>query len=157
MYKKTLNAIKRARTSTGITQERLAEMAGYSVDAIKAWESGTRRASIEVLEMLGTCLNAPWLTSIYLREGAGGGPLENVIPDFVPGTTLSQSALQLIDRIYAFADNHSDRKLISIAADNVITPEEREAYDAIMADLLEITQAALTLRFSRQESDISER
>ena len=44
MDKTSENVLKRARKSKGITQEKAAEMSGYSVDAIQAWEAGTRRA-----------------------------------------------------------------------------------------------------------------
>lgn len=149
MDKNNLNAIKRARNSAGITQEKLAEMSGYSTESIKAWEGGTRNASIEVLDMLALCLSAPWLPGIYLREQSVGGSLDEVIPSFDPGLSLSQATLQLIDRIYAFADKRSDRRLVSIASDNVITDEERADFDAILAELHDIVKAAAALRYSK--------
>jgi len=148
MYKNDLNAIKRARNSAGITQEKLAEMSGYSVESIKAWENGGRGASIEVLDMLALCLAAPWLPGIYLREQSAGGILDDVIPSFAPGMSLSQAVLQLINRIYAFADKHSDRRLVSIAADNIISEEERPDFDAILEELRDIVSAAAALRYS---------
>ena len=42
MYRNPSNAIQRARLSNGMTQEALAERAGYSVDSVRAWESGAR-------------------------------------------------------------------------------------------------------------------
>ena len=89
MDKNTGNALKRARLAQGITQERLAEMSGYSVDSIAAWEGGGRTASVPVLELLSVCLGAPWLTGVYLREQAGGA-LDGVIPEFSPNLGLSR-------------------------------------------------------------------
>lgn len=151
MDKNPVNAIKRARISKGITQERAAEMSGYSVDSIQAWESGARRASVEVLDILGICLDAPWLTGMYLREMSSQG-LSDLIPAFSPGEPLSKTVLALLNRIYDFADNHSDRRLMRIAEDDVISPDERKEFDAIMEDLVEIIQAATALRYANTTS-----
>ena len=151
MDKNTGNALKRARLAQGITQERLAEMSGYSVDSIAAWEGGGRTASVPVLELLSVCLGAPWLTGVYLREQAGGA-LDGVIPEFSPNLGLSQAACELISKIYAFADKHHDRTLIALAADNQITEQERPYYDEIVADLRELQKAILAVRFSQSNT-----
>ena len=140
------NAIKRARIAQGITQEKLAEMSGYSTDAIRAWELGTRQASVPVLELLAVCLSAPWLTGVYLREQAAGA-LDDIVPQFTPGEPLAEAVVRLVNRIYAFADNHRDRRLLAIAADNVITPDERREYETIIDELQDIMAAAMELRY----------
>ncbi len=61
MYQTKQNAIQRARISKGLTQEALADRAGYSADSVRAWECGARVASIEALDILATCLDAAWL------------------------------------------------------------------------------------------------
>lgn len=152
MDKKTGNAVKRARILTGYSQEKAAEMSGYSVDSIQAWEAGTRRASVEALDTLALCYNAPWLAGMYLRELSQGG-FADTIPDFTPGEPLPQTVLALLDHIYAFCDQHSDRRLMAIAADGKITAEERPEFDAIMKDLREITQAAMAVRFAKMEKE----
>ncbi|MEG1858481.1 MAG: helix-turn-helix domain-containing protein [Pseudoflavonifractor sp.] len=149
MYKYDTNAIKRARVGAGVTQEKLAEMSGYSVESIKAWENGNRTASIEVLDMLGICLSTPWVTGIYLREQSVGGALDNLIPSFNPGDGLSQATVRLLHRIYAFADSHKDRQLLSIAEDDTIDADERVQFDEIMGDLQDIVEAALALRYAK--------
>lgn len=146
MDKNAGNAIKRARIAQGITQERLAEMSGYSTDAISAWENGIRQASVPVLELLAVCLSAPWLTGVYLREQANGS-LDDILPAFTPGEPLSRAVVRLIDRVYAFGDSHGDRRLLSIAADDVITPDERREFDAIIEDLQGIVAAAMEVRY----------
>ncbi len=45
MDKNKRNALQRARLSSGLTQEALAERSGYSADSVRAWESGARMAS----------------------------------------------------------------------------------------------------------------
>lgn len=146
MDKNAGNALKRARIAQGITQEKLAEMSGYSTDAISAWENGVRQASVPVLELLAVCLSAPWLIGVYLREQANGA-LDDIVPAFMPGKPLSGAVVQLINRIYAFADSHGDRRLLSIAEDNVITPDERREFESIVEDLQGIIAAAMELRY----------
>lgn len=149
MDKNPGNAVKRARNSKGMTQERLAEMSGYSVDSIQAWEAGTRQPSVSVLDLLGICLDAPWLTAMYLREQSEGQGLAETIPTINPGEPLSKTVLALLNRIYAFADKHNDRRLMQIAEDDVISEEERPEFDTIMQDLMEIIQAAGDVRYAR--------
>jgi len=149
MDKMSVNALKRARNSKGITQERAAEMSGYSVDAIQAWEAGTRRASVEVLDTLALCYDAPWLAGMYLRE-LSRGSVAQIFPDFQPGVPLPQAVVALLDKVNHFSDRHSDRRLIALAADGQIDDTERAEYDAIMEDLHAICEAAMALKFAKE-------
>lgn len=150
MDKNAENAIRRARKLAGVTQEKAAEMSGYSVDSIQAWEAGTRRAPVEVLDMLAICYNANWLAGLYLREFSSGSVAES-IPACTPGQPLPKTVLALLKRIYEFSDRHSDRRLMAIAADGRITEEERVEFDAILADLEGITRAAADVRYAQCE------
>lgn len=147
MDKMSGNALKRARNSRGIPQEKAAEMSGYSVDAIQAWEAGTRRASVEVLDLLAICYEAPWLAGMYLRELSTGSVAET-FPAFRPGVPLPQAVAAVLDKVLTFTERHSDRRLIAMAADGVIDDQERAEYDAILDDLQAICQAAMELKFS---------
>lgn len=149
MDKMSENALKRARRNKGITQEKAAEMSGYSVDAIQAWEAGTRRAAVEVLDTLAVCYDAPWLAGMYLRE-LSRGSIHSTLPEFEPGRPLPMAVMGLLDRILKFSEEHGDRRLIALAADGQIDPEERAEYDAIMADLQEICKAAMELKFAKE-------
>lgn len=147
MDKSAGNALKRARLAQGITQEKLAEMSGYSTDAISAWENGARQASVPVLELLAVCLSAPWLTGVYLREQANGA-LDDILPAFTPGKPISGAVIRLVNQIYAFSDKHNDRRLLTIAEDDVIAPDERREFDSVMEDLQGIVAAVMELRYS---------
>lgn len=148
MDKMSENALKRARRNKGITQEKAAEMSGYSVDAIQAWEAGTRRASVEVLDTLAVCYDAPWLAGMYLREQSRGS-IHATMPEFEPGRPLPVAVMGLLDRIMTFSEQHRDRRLITLAADGQIDSSEREEYDKIMEDLQEICKAAMELKFAK--------
>lgn len=146
----SVNALRRARNSRGITQEKAAEMSGYSVDAIQSWESGCTRASVEVLDTLALCYEAPWMAGMYLRE-LSRGSIAETMPAFEPGRPLPQAVMALLDKVMTFTDRHSDRRLIALAADGQIDDQERREYDAIMEDLQAICQAAMELRYAKEE------
>lgn len=63
--------------------------------------------------------------------------------------SVLEASAKLTNRIYAFADSHADRRLMRMAEDNVIDPTERPEFDAILDELQEIVEAALTLRCAR--------
>lgn len=149
MDKTSPNALKRARNSKGITQEKAAEMSGYSVDAIQAWEAGTRRASLEALERLAIAYDAPWLPQMYLRE-LSTGSLAETLPEFRPGVPVSQAVLTVLQKLDQFYTQHSDRRLISLAADGVIDEAERSEYDHIMEDLKDLSRAFEELKYSEK-------
>ena len=94
MYQRTSNAIQRARNSTGLTQEALAERSGYSSDSVRAWESGARVPSLEALNILAESLAAPWLPGVFLREQSAY--LNSLIPDFRPGLPVAEAAAPTI-------------------------------------------------------------
>lgn len=148
MDKASVNALRRARSTAGVTQEKAAEMSGYSVDAIQAWEAGTRRASVEVLDTLAVCYNAPWLSGMYLRE-LSRGSVAQTMPAFRPGVPLPQAVVALIDKVLSFNEKHGDRRLMAMAADGTIDETERPEFDAIMAELEEICATAMELKFAK--------
>lgn len=141
------NVIKRARLSAGITQEKAAEMSGYSVDAIQAWEAGSRRCSVEVLDLLAVCYGAPWLASIYWRE-LESESLAQVVPEFTPGKPLAQAALAVIHRLNALGDRGLVTRLAEIAADGLIDDAELPEFEAMLEDLRGLMAAANELKFA---------
>ena len=150
MDKTSGNALKGARLSSNYTQERAAEAIGCSVDAIRAWESGSRRPEVETVERLAIVYETKWLPQIYLRE-LSSGVLSETLPEFRPGVPLPQATLGVLDKLNKFFARHSDSRLISIGADGVIDAKERPEFDAIMADLGELARAYEELRYAKQD------
>lgn len=140
------NIYKNARQSAGLTQERAAEMLGTSVESIRAYETGGRVPPSEMVELMVICYNAQFLAYQHIRASANMA--RSIIPDIKESTLLEASA-RLTNRIYAFADNHLDRRLMQIAEDNCISAAERQEFDAIAQDLAEIVEAALALRYAQ--------
>ena len=134
------NAIQRARQSAGLTQEALAERAGYSVDTIRAWETGGRKCPMDALDILCEILGAPWLAGTYLREIYRSAA--EVIPDFRAGVPLAEATAAFISAVLEMTDGRFDRQLLRMVADGRVTADEAPAYREIM-DLAERSVVAL--------------
>ena len=100
MDKNKRNALQRARLSSGLTQEALAERSGYSADSVRAWEFGARMASLEALGILGEVLDAPWLPGVYLREQSTA--LNDLLPDFEVDRPLAEAAAEYVSCILSW-------------------------------------------------------
>lgn len=135
---------KTARREAGLSQEAAAERLYISLTTLAAIERGERQPQPAVIGRMTDLYLKPMLALQYVRACASEvGP--GIIPD-VEERPLALSVMQLVNRIYAFADAHKDRALMQIAEDGVIDDKERPEYDAIVADLGEIVRAALELR-----------
>ena len=141
------NIYKIAREARGLTQEAAAEKLGISDSSIRAYETGQRVPPNEVVELMAICYDAQHLAFQHLRET--NSMYGSIVPA-VPDCSVLEASAKLINRIYEFADSHSDRRLMRIAEDNVIDQDERPEFDAILEDLQEIVEAALAVKCARQ-------
>ena len=141
------NIYKIAREARGLTQEAAAEKLGISDSSIRAYETGQRVPPNEVVELMAICYDAQHLAFQHLRET--NSMYGSIVPA-VPDCSVLEASAKLINRIYEFADRHSDRRLMRIAEDNVIDQDERPEFDAILEDLQEIVEAALAVKCARQ-------
>lgn len=139
------NHCKTARKEAGISQESAAERLYISVTTLQAVERGDREPQAALIGRMVDVYQKPMLAMQYVRYCAAEvGP--GIIPD-VEDRPLGQSVMRLVSRIYRFADAHQDRRLLEIAEDGQIDPLERPVYDGILADLGDIIQAAMELRY----------
>lgn len=152
MYKNPSNAIQRARLGSGLTQEALAERAGYSSDSVRAWESGARTCPIDALGILSEILDAPWLTGVYLRESSRSG-LEELIPDFKVGRPLPEAAADYISCVLDLIDGKFDRKLLRMIADGKISDDEQPVFEEIMEAAAKSIKAYYEMRFAKKGED----
>lgn len=140
------NIYKIAREARGLTQEAAAEKLGISDSSIRAYETGQRVPPNEVVELMVICYDAQHLAYQHLRET--NAMYGRIVPA-VPECSVLEASAKLINRIYDFADSHSDRRLMRIAEDNIIDEAERPEFNAILADIQEIVEAALAVRYAR--------
>lgn len=148
MYQSAQNAIQRARISKGLTQEALAERAGYSADSVRAWECGARVASIEALDILAACLDAAWLPGVYLREQSAA--LQSLLPEFEVGRPLPEAAAEYITAVLELVDMRFDRQLLRMIADGKVDDSESEIFDEILDAAGKAAKAYYEMRFARR-------
>lgn len=148
MYAEYLIDIKKARQDTHLTLEQAAEAAEVSLESWKAYEYGQRIPPRETMARICEALNAPWLALEWLR--ASDGSL-GVLPEGITVQALPTAALQLISRVWEFADRHRDRQLMAIAQDGRIDADEWGEFQTIVDDLDGIIQAALQVKFTNDQ------
>lgn len=148
MYTEYRNIYKNARRSAGLTQEAAAERLGISVESIRAYETGVRIPPLDLVDLMVICYRSQEVGIAHLS--AVSHMARSLLPA-QPQQSLPEAALSLIDRIYAFADEHRDRELIRIARDGIIDRAERPAFDEIVRELEGIVQAAVALRCAAPE------
>ena len=138
------NIYKTARIKAGKTQEGAAEAIGISVESIKAYESYSRLPSAEIVDRMCIVYDALYLA--YQHNRIASGEIK-VVPE-IQVLDLPRAAIQLINKVIAFADRHRDRELLQIAEDGVIDESERELFGEIVTELDGIIQAATNLKVS---------
>lgn len=138
------NIYKTARIKAGKTQEGAAEAIGISVESIKAYESYSRLPPAEIVDRMCIVYDALYLA--YQHNRIASGEIK-VVPE-IQVLDLPRAAIQLINKVIAFADRHRDRELLQIAEDGVIDESERELFGEIVAELDGIIQAAISLKVS---------
>ena len=138
------NIYKTARIKAGKTQEGAAEAIGISVESIKAYESYSRLPPADIVDRMSIVYDALYLA--YQHNRIASGEIK-VVPE-IQVLDLPRAAIQLINKVIAFADRHRDRELLQIAEDGVIDESERELFGEIVAELDGIIQAAISLKVS---------
>ena len=143
-------ALKTARQTACLTLEQAAEAAGISVQPYKAYEYGGRLPPMDVAVKLCKALEAPWLALEYMQEASAG---LGVLPAETKVQSLPTAVITLLNKIYSFADNHRDRRLLVIAEDGIIDEHERPEYEDIVDDLDGIIAAALAVKYPREQKE----
>ena len=138
------NIYKTARIKAGKTQEGAAEAIGISVESIKAYESYSRLPPADIVDRMCIVYDALYLA--YQHNRIASGEIK-VVPE-IQVLDLPRAAIQLINKVIAFADRHRDRELLQIAEDGVIDESERDLFGEIVAELDGIIQAATNLKVS---------
>lgn len=136
------NIYKAARRAAGFTQEAAAEKLSISVESIRAYETGQRIPSNEVVELMVICYNAQYLAYQHLHET---NVLAAKIVPPLEERTLLEVAVRIYNRMNRFAEHHNVEKLMEIAEDGQVDDEERKIFDAIMADLRELVKSGMEL------------
>lgn len=73
----------------------------------------------------------------------------SIVPD-IREVRLPEAIMELLDRVYGFVDAHRDRELLRIGKDGIIDDQERPIFDAIVAELGDLVEAAMAVRYAKQ-------
>lgn len=137
---------KRARLSTGMSQERAAEMLAISPESLKQYEGDHRVPPDAVVARMVTAYRLPWLALEHSRATDSLG----VLPDVEP-RTLPMASITLHNRLHD-ATGRLDA-LLRIAEDGVIDQDERPEFDEIVTELRETLAAIYQVIYSPEAVD----
>lgn len=157
MERKYPNLYQRARLSTGMSQERAAELLGLSPESLKQYEGGKTVPKDETVARMVEVYSCPWLA----LEHAQATDRLGVLPE-VNVQSLPTAAITLINRVLDFAERHRDRQLLRSAEDGIIDEAERPEFDDIVLELRDTMAAIYQVIYSgakkeRPEAATSER
>ena len=142
------NIYKIAREAKGLTQEAAAEKLGISDSSIRAYETGQRIPPPEVVDLMVIAYDSQLLGIQHLRASADMA--RSIVPD-IREVRLPEAIMELLDRVYGFVDAHRDRELLrSEYKDGIIDDQERPIFDAIVAELGDLVEAAMAVRYAKQ-------
>lgn len=145
MDQRCLNLYQRARLSTGLTQERAAELLGLSVESLKQYEGGRTVPKDETVARMVEVYRLPWLA----LEHAQATDTLGVVPEVTP-RPLPMASIALRNRLHD-ATGRLDA-LLRIAEDGIIDDRERPEFDDIVAELRETMTAIYQVIYSGAET-----
>ena len=145
MDKKCPNLYQRARLSTGMSQERAAELLGLSPESLKQYEGGKTVPKDETVARMVEAYSCPWLA----LEHAQATDTLGVVPEVTP-RPLPMASIALRNRLQD-ATGRLDA-LLRIAEDGVIDEAERPEFDSIVVELRETMAAIYQVIYSGAET-----
>ena len=145
MERKYPNLYQRARLSTGLTQERAAELLGLSPESLKQYEGGKTVPKDETVAKMVEVYHLPWLA----LEHAQATDTLGVMPKAEP-RPLPMASIALRNRLQD-ATGRLDA-LLRIAEDGVIDEAERPEFDSIVVELRETMAAIYQVIYSPESA-----
>lgn len=145
MEQKCPNLYQRARLSTGLSQERAAELLGLSVESLKQYEAGRTVPKDETVARMVEVYRLPWLA----LEHSQATDTLGVLPDVEP-RPLPLASIALRNRLHD-ATGRLDA-LLRIAEDGIIDDTERPEFDDIVSELRETMTAIYQVIYSGAET-----
>lgn len=145
MDKKCPNLYQRARLSTGMSQERAAELLGLSPESLKQYEGGKTVPKDETVAKMVEVYHLPWLA----LEHAQATDTLGVLPEVEP-RPLPMASIALRNRLHD-ATGRLDA-LLRIAEDGIIDNTERPEFDDIVEELRETMAAIYQVIYSGDDA-----
>ena len=142
------NIYRNARRTSGLTQERWAELLGVSAEAVRQYEAGIilpgDEIAVKMAEACGQHIVCYWHLLNKSRAAA------SVLPE-LRQRALPEAVLTLLAKVKDFqSDGLED--LLRIAADGRVDESERELYGAALRQLRELITAAWELQYAKEKT-----
>ena len=138
---------KTCREAAGYTQERAAELLNLSVRQLARFEAGELIPGNDIANRMVIIYDSPLLKIQHLRL------VSPMAADLLPPVIergLGEVAMRITNRMRRFYQGEQGYRLLEIAEDNVVSPEEEPLYREIFGELLDIEQAIMELRISQE-------
>lgn len=135
------------RDAAGLTQEQAAELLNCSVRQLARYESGEQRVPEDVAYRMVSLYDSPLLEVQHLRL------VSPVAADFLPPVVqraFIQASIKIANQMRNFYKSDQGYRLLEIAEDNVVSPDEEPLYREIYDELLDIVQSIMELRISQE-------
>lgn len=145
MDKKCPNLYQRARLSTGMSQERAAELLGLSVESLKQYEGGKTVPKDETVAKMVEVYSCPWLAYEHSQATDRLG----VLPEIEP-KPLVMSSVALENRMGDLMERL--RTLMRIAEDDRVDESEKVEADKISAALWDAAGAIFQAIYAIEEA-----
>jgi transcriptional regulator with XRE-family HTH domain len=140
------NIYQIARESTGITQEKAAELIDVSVESIRAYESGKRIPPDKIVIRMIEIYDSRYLAYQHLKTSAEVG--QAYLPD-VELKDLPTAILRLLKEITDFVNLRDE--IVDITCDGLISAAEKPRWDYILNSLDKVSAAILSLKFAKSK------
>lgn len=150
MTDKIRNIYYNARQAAGLTQERWTELLGVSPEAVRQYEAGAYIPADDVARRMAELAGLPVLGYWHLCRKSSLA--EEILPE-VERVSLPMAVCRLLAAMQAFTSQTRGAELLRIAADGRISALEAEGFRKIVGDLDEIVQAALQVKYARNEEE----
>ena len=145
MERKYPNLYQRARLSTGMSQERAAELLGLSPESLKQYEGGKTVPKDETVARMVEAYSCPWLA----YEHSQATDLLGVLPEIEP-KPLVMSSVALENRMGELMERL--RTLMRIAEDDRVDESEKVEADKISAALWDAAGAIFQAIYAIEEA-----
>lgn len=144
MSRECRNIYQISRESTGITQEKAAELLDISVESLRAYEQGRRCPPDKIVIRMIEIYDARYLAYQHLKTSAEVGRAYMPEVEFrdLPGAILKLQ--KEVNDFLRYRDELND-----ITCDGVIAEEARPRWNEIIKELDDIANAIMSVKFAK--------
>ena len=140
--------IREGRELTGKSQEALAEYLRIDARTLRRYEAGELPTPDTVMLEVAELAGRPDLLHRHYKQKYGIA--DEILPP-VQRVPLAVAVINLLREIRKLEEHRVASRLLDLADDGVIDPDERKDYEMIMARLDGVRRAVDMLRYCRQE------